>query len=84
VTQLGIQALGVAAAFLWAFPVSFGIFYAIKATVGLRVSPEEEREGLDLTEHGVHAYPPGFITGVAPVTGERAMVGQAIPAVENG
>ena len=62
---LGVQALGVAAAFLWAFPVSLGIFLAIKYTVGLRVSAEEEIEGLDLVEHGVYAYPPSFVTGVA-------------------
>jgi Amt family ammonium transporter len=82
-TQLGIQVLGVAAAFLWAFPVSLGIFYAIKVTVGLRVSPEEEMEGLDLSEHGIHAYPPSFVTGVAPVAKEPAAAGQAIPAIEN-
>jgi len=63
--QLGIQALGVAAAFLWAFPLSFGIFYAIKATVGLRVSAEEELDGLDVVEHGIYAYPPSFVAGVA-------------------
>ncbi len=63
--QLGIQAVGVVAAMLWAFPVSFGIFYAIHATVGLRASRQEEMEGLDLTEHGIYAYPPAFVTGVA-------------------
>ena len=67
--QLGIQALGVAAAFLWSFPLSMAIFYVIKATVGLRVSAEEEIEGLDLTEHGIYAYPPAFVNGVAPVAG---------------
>jgi Amt family ammonium transporter len=61
--QLGVQALGVGAAFLWAFPVSLAIFLAIKYTVGLRVSPQEEIDGLDLSEHGVYAYPPLFVTG---------------------
>ncbi len=55
--QFGIQALGVGAAFLWAFPVSLAIFYTIKVTIGLRVSEEEEFEGLDITEHGMQAYP---------------------------
>jgi Amt family ammonium transporter len=63
--QLGIQALGVLAAFLWSFPVSFAIFYAIKATVGLRVDPEEELDGLDIVEHGIYAYPPSLVDGVA-------------------
>ncbi len=64
-TQLIIQAIGVAAGFLWAFPVSLLIFLTIKNTVGLRVSEAEEIEGLDLTEHGVYAYPPSFVSGVA-------------------
>ena len=33
-----------------------GLFFAIKATMGLRVSEEEELEGLDYGEHGMHAY----------------------------
>ena len=63
-SQLITQAIGVGAAFAWAFPVSLGIFYAIKVTVGLRVSEAEEREGLDITEHGMLAYPPGFVTEI--------------------
>lgn len=58
---LGIQALGVGVAFAWAFPVSMGIFLAIKYTVGLRVTAEEEMAGLDIFEHGMAAYPPGFV-----------------------
>ncbi len=61
VAQLGVQALGVGAAFIWAFGVSLGIFLAIKYTVGLRVSAEEEIEGLDICEHGMHAYPPAIV-----------------------
>ena len=60
-TQLAVQAVGVAAAFAWAFPVSLVIFLAIKATIGLRVSEEEERAGLDVVEHGMAAYPPGLL-----------------------
>ncbi|MBN2526634.1 MAG: ammonium transporter [Deltaproteobacteria bacterium] len=54
--QLGVQAIGVAAAFGWAFIVGFILFFAIKKTVGLRVSKEEEIKGLDLSEHGSEAY----------------------------
>lgn len=64
-TQLIIQAIGVAAGFFWAFPVSLVIFLTIKHTVGLRVTEVEEIEGLDLSEHGVYAYPPSFVTSVA-------------------
>ena len=42
-----------------------------------------EIEGLDLTEHGIHAYPPSFVTGVAPVAKEPAAAPQPIPAIEN-
>ena len=54
--QLGVQALGVAAGFLWAFPVSMVIFLAIKHTIGLRATEEEEAVGLDVSEHGMSAY----------------------------
>ena len=72
--QLVTQLIGVGAAFLWAFPVSFAIFYLIKITIGLRVSEEEELAGLDIVEHGMHAYPPELIEGVGmPTTGAPAM-----------
>lgn len=59
VNQLLVQLLGVAAYFAWAFSVSLVIFLGIKYTVGLRVTEEEERLGLDTTEHGMMAYPYG-------------------------
>jgi len=61
-TQIVAQLVGIGAAFAWAFPVSMVIFLAIKYTIGLRVSQAEEMEGLDVTEHGMHAYPPHLIT----------------------
>jgi len=54
---LGVQLIGIAAAFLWVFPTAFILFKLIKATIGLRVSAEEELEGLDVEEHGIEAYP---------------------------
>jgi Amt family ammonium transporter len=54
---IGVQLLGIAACFLWVFPLAFLVFKLIDKTVGLRVSPEEELEGLDVTEHGGNAYP---------------------------
>ena len=41
---LAVQALAVISVFLWAFPLSWGFFKLLNATVGLRVSPEEEAE----------------------------------------
>jgi ammonium transporter, Amt family len=59
--QLGVQALGVAAAFASVFAISFLIFFALKATFGLRVKPDEERYGLDIVEHGMWGYPEQFM-----------------------
>jgi Amt family ammonium transporter len=56
-TQLGIQALGVLAAIAFVFPLSYGMFVAIKNIFGLRVSPEIEAEGIDEYYHGMTSYP---------------------------
>ncbi len=54
--QIGVQLIGIAAAFIWAFGLAMILFLTLKATIGLRVSEEEEIEGLDLLEHGNTAY----------------------------
>ncbi|GBE40224.1 MAG TPA: ammonium transporter [Nitrospirae bacterium] len=54
---VGVQLLGIGAAFLWVFPTAFVLFKLIDKTIGLRTSPEEELEGLDIGEHGLVAYP---------------------------
>ena len=58
---------------LWAFSTLALLFLVLKGAGMLRVSPEEEMEGLDITEHGMHAYPPvdtyagkGYSTGSNP------------------
>ncbi len=54
--QLASQAIGVGAAFIWAFGLGLILFGLIRLTIGLRVSPDEERRGLDIGEHGMEAY----------------------------
>lgn len=54
---IGVQLLGIGADFLWVFPTTFIMFKLIDKTIGLRVSPEDEVTGLDVTEHGGTAYP---------------------------
>ena len=54
--QLIIQAKAVGLVFVWTAVVAFISFQIVKFTVGLRVSEEEEREGLDITAHGERAY----------------------------
>jgi Amt family ammonium transporter len=56
-TQLIAQLAGVGAAFAWTFTLAMILFKVLSMTIGLRVSPAEELEGLDLTEHGNRAYP---------------------------
>jgi len=56
VSQLGVQAIGVLAAFAFAFGVGFLMFKLIHKTIGLRVSRKEELDGLDVHEHGSTAY----------------------------
>lgn len=55
--QLGVQALGLVASFAFVFAASFLVMYAIKKTVGLRITREEEIIGLDISEHGASGYP---------------------------
>jgi Amt family ammonium transporter len=57
ISQLGTQAIGVLAYATWAITLSFIVLYTLKKTIGLRVSPEVEEKGLDLSEHGTIAYP---------------------------
>ncbi|MCD6185029.1 MAG: ammonium transporter [Deltaproteobacteria bacterium] len=54
---IGVQVLGIVSCFIWTFVMAFILFKIIDATMGLRVSPEEEAEGLDSSEHGGNAYP---------------------------
>jgi Amt family ammonium transporter len=62
--QLGTQAIGVLAVFVFVTITSGLVFLAIKATIGLRVSPEEEVAGLDILEHGAPGYGADTVTTV--------------------
>jgi Amt family ammonium transporter len=55
-TQLISQAWGVGVCIVWSGVVSFVAFKLIDIVIGLRVSEEAEREGLDISEHGETAY----------------------------
>ena len=58
--QLGLQLLGFITVAAWAAVTMIIVFLVIKAIFGLRVSEEEEIEGLDLTEHGLASAYSGF------------------------
>jgi Amt family ammonium transporter len=55
-TQLLVQAQAVALVILWTAIVALVAFWIVKLVIGLRVSEEVEREGLDTNEHGERAY----------------------------
>ena len=50
------QIIGVASVYGFAFIFSFAVMFILKITMGIRVSEQEEHEGLDVAEHGVPAY----------------------------
>ncbi|MEK6777742.1 MAG: ammonium transporter [bacterium] len=54
---IGVQLLGITACFLWVFPAMYFTFKLIHRFVGLRVSVEDEYNGLDFSEHGATSYP---------------------------
>ncbi len=56
-SSFGGQLLGAATIFIWVFVASGLVWFALKAIMGIRVSEEEEYEGVDLSECGMEAYP---------------------------
>ena len=55
--QLGAQFIGVIAAFVFVFGTSLAVFKLIDLTIGMRASDEEQKIGLDVTEHSASGYP---------------------------
>jgi Amt family ammonium transporter len=90
--QLGAQAAAVTASCGTVFVLSFGLFWIIKKTVGLRVSERDEIDGLDISEHGMWGYPEQFM----PVPGgayihpdavaepARQLMAARVPAADGG
>ena len=66
-TLLINQLIGIGSVFAWSMVTGFILFGALKYTMGLRVTPEEEVGGLDIGEHGSEAYPDWSPTLHAPV-----------------
>jgi Amt family ammonium transporter len=54
--QVYIQTIAVGVTVLWSGIVSYVLFKVIDTTMGLRVKPDAEREGLDTSSHGETAY----------------------------
>lgn len=79
-SQLGIQLIGIVSILAWTAVTMFIVFKVIDKTVGLRVSPEEEIEGLDSKEHGLTSAYSGFaindMTGMDMDVNENTDLGQ--------
>ncbi len=57
VTQIVTQLISMAVVLVWALATGFILFFVLKATMGVRVTEAEEMEGVDVSEHGIAAYP---------------------------
>ena len=79
--SLGVQALGVAAYAVYTVVCAAALFGIIKVTMGLRVSMEEEIEGLDYGEHEMHAYDMGGAS-TSSVLGAPARSPAAVASLE--
>ncbi|MBT6921999.1 MAG: ammonium transporter, partial [Candidatus Ruthia sp.] len=51
------QLAGAGTIFVWVFGTSMVLWLVLKAIMGIRVSDEEEAEGVDIAECGLEAYP---------------------------
>lgn len=79
---LGVQALGVASVVAWVVVTMLIVFFAIKFTIGLRVSREEEIQGLDIHEHGLPSAYADFALAVETIPTEEGIVMGSVPEAE--
>ena len=56
------QIVSIVAVVVWSLVTGFALFYLLKFSMGVRVSEEEERQGLDISEHGIQTYPESAAT----------------------
>ena len=72
------QLIGVVGAGIFTFAISLVAWGVMKATLGIRVSPEEEMEGLDVGEHGITAYPDFQVASTLRTIGATGMTRAAV------
>jgi Amt family ammonium transporter len=56
------QIVSMIAVLVWSLVTGFALFFLLKFTMGVRVSEEEEMQGLDISEHGIQTYPESAAT----------------------
>nr|WP_052659436.1 ammonium transporter [Bacillus alveayuensis] len=77
--QLGVQALGVGTAFAWAFLIGLLIFKIMKMSMRVRVTPQEEIEGLNVSEHGATIAIVDTISSMKEIAASRGDLTKALP-----
>jgi Amt family ammonium transporter len=77
VGYFGVQVAGALACTAFALVAGGALWFALKATMGVRVSLEHEREGLDLAECGVEAYAEEHAGGTSMISGGGAFAAAA-------
>ena len=56
------QIVSIVAVVVWSLVTGFALFFLLKFSMGVRVSEEEEMQGLDISEHGIQTYPESAAT----------------------
>lgn len=79
---LAVQAIGVLSVSVLAFASTYIVFSVLKKTMGVRVSAEEEFEGMDLTDHGLPAYTGLVASPLYDVEESAAHAGAGLKAPE--
>ena len=82
VSFLGTQALGVIVVAVYVLVVMSVVFLLMKHTVGLRASEEEERKGLDSTEHGITSSYADFMPSEAVLGRKAPVLAASVPVEE--
>ncbi|MGN1234607.1 MAG: ammonium transporter [Christensenellaceae bacterium] len=72
-TMLGVQCLGIVAVLAWTIVTMTLLFFILKKTMGIRVSAEEEVEGLDPTEHGLSSAYADFVPTIPSYTMDKQL-----------
>jgi len=79
-----VQAVGVAACLVWSFGITYGLFRALRTAIPLRVSPEDESVGLNVSEHGATSSLLDLAKAMQEVTANRGGRGLSDVPIEQG
>lgn len=77
--QIWVQLLGVAVAFCWTFPLALLTFWLLKKTIGVRVKPDDEIQGLNVSEHGASIALVDTIRAMKEIAAARGDLSKTIP-----